>query len=143
MVLINLQYLNIKNINENEVTKIDSDGLIIEYLINSINLLLDFNLFYFSSCNGDIYPVFHGYYVSTWYDDGGIQEYEYWHLDNIDLVDFFIYSNYDLLFIYYSQIINNPFKNTDLLPKIDSLIRIESKTGKTIWAKELIYHSGN
>ena len=35
------------------------------------------------------------------------------------------------------------FKNTDLLRYLDSLIRVESTTGKTVWAKELIYHSGN
>ena len=95
------------------------------------------------SCNGDIYPIIHGYYISDWYDSGGTQDYEYCHLDDIRLDFSFVYSNEDFIFIYYSQIFNNPFKNTDLLRYLDSLIRVENITGKTVWAKELIYHSGN
>ena len=54
-----------------------------------------------------------------------------------------LYSNEDLLFTCYSQIINNPVINRDNPPTINSLVRIESKTGKTLWAKELMYYLNN
>ena len=44
-------------------------------------------------------------------------------------------------FTYISRIFNNPLVNGDIPGLINSLVRTESETGKTIWAKEILYYS--
>ena len=69
-----------------------------------------------------------------------VEEYKYWHFENIAIQGIDIYSNGDLLLTYTSQILNNPLDNPDIPQNISSLVRIDSITGKTIWAKQLINH---
>ena len=69
-----------------------------------------------------------------------IEEYSYWHIENIAIKGIDIYSNEDLLLTYDSQISNNPLNNSDIPQSVNSLVRIDSLTGKTIWAKQLINH---
>ena len=91
---------------------------------------IQINISYWNEWSGDIYPIFHGYYISNWYGEGVTEEYSYCYLNNIALMDANLYSNEDLLFTYYSQIINNPVINKDIPPFINSLVRIENETGK-------------
>ena len=69
-----------------------------------------------------------------------IEEYKYCHFENITIKDIDIYSNGDILLTYISQISNNPLNNSDIPPSVSSLVRIDSITGKTIWAKQIINH---
>ena len=80
--------------------------------------------------SGNIYPIFHGQYYSS--EDGSslIEEYSYWHLENIAIKGIDIYSNGDLLLTYVSQISNNPLNNSNIPQGISSLIRMDSITGK-------------
>ena len=91
--------------------------------------------------SGNTYPVLHGGYISNWYEEGVTEEYEYWHLENINLVDMNVYSSGDILLTYLSYIQNNPLLSTNLQPSINSLVKIDGSTGKTIWAKEIIDYS--
>ena len=90
--------------------------------------------------SGDVYPIFHGEYYSSKDGYSLIEEYKYWHFDNIAIQGIEIYSNGDLLLIYSSKISNNPLSNLDIPQTVFSLVRVDSITGKTVWAKELINH---
>ena len=90
--------------------------------------------------SGDIYPIFHGQYYSNINGYSLIEEYKYCHIENIAIKGIDIYSNGDILLTYVSQISNNPLNNSDIPQSVNSLVRIDSRTGKTIWAKELINH---
>ena len=90
--------------------------------------------------NGDIYPIFHGEYFSNMEGSSSIEEYKYWHFENITILGIDIYSNRDLLLTYASQISNNPLNNSDIPSGVPSLVRIDSTTGKTVWAKQIINH---
>ena len=39
------------------------------------------NISYWNEWSGDIYPIFHGYYISNWYGEGVTEEYSYCYLD--------------------------------------------------------------
>ena len=69
-----------------------------------------------------------------------IEEYKYWHFENIAIQGIDIYSNGDILLTYVPQISNNPLNNSDIPKSVFSLVRIDSITGKTIWAKQIINH---
>ena len=69
-----------------------------------------------------------------------IEEYNFWHFENITIEGIDIYSNGDLVLTYTSQISNNPLNNSDIPQSVNSLVRIDSITWKTIWAKQLINH---
>ena len=104
-------------------------------------LIFQFKFVLWGTWSGDIYPIFHGGYVSNWYGDGVQEEYVYWHLEDIYLKDMNLYSNDDLLLTYISQIQHNPlfFEN---MPKHNSiLVKTDSKVGTTIWAKEIFDYS--
>ena len=103
-------------------------------------ILFSVKLSCWESWNGDIFPIIHGEYYSSMNGFSQIEEYKYWHFENITMQGIDIYSNGDLLLTYYSQISNNPLDNSDIPQNIYSLVRIDSITGKTIWAKELINH---
>ena len=94
------------------------------------------------SWSGDIYPIFHGQYYSSMDGSSLIEEYKYCHFENITIQGIDVYSNGDLLLTYISQISNNPLNNSDIPSEVSSLVRIDSITGKTVWAKELINHFG-
>ena len=103
--------------------------------------MLDIKFAYWNAWSGDTYPVLHGGYISNWYGEGTTEEYEYWHLENINLVDMNVYSSGDILLTYLSYIQNNPLLSTNLQSSINSLVKIDESTGKTIWAKEIIDYS--
>ena len=67
-------------------------------------LIFQFKFVLWGTWSGDVYPIFHGGYVSNWYGDGVLEEYMYWHLGDIDLIDMDLYSNGDLLLTCQSQI---------------------------------------
>ena len=90
--------------------------------------------------SGDIYPIFHGQYYSSIDGSSLIEEYKYCHFENITIQGIDLYSNGDILLTYISQIPNNPLDNPDIPQNISSLVRIDSITGKTIWAKQIINH---
>ena len=104
-------------------------------------LIFQFKFVRWGTWNGDIYPIFHGGYVSNWYGDGVQEEYAYWYIEDIYLVDMDLYSNDDLLLTYKSQIQHNPlfFENMPISNSI--LAKTDSKVGTTIWAKEIFDHS--
>ena len=116
---------------------------ILKFTLLLLMFAFQINISYWNEWSGDIYPIFHGDYISNWYGEGVTEEYSYCYLNNTGLVDADLYSNEDLLFTYYSQIINNPVINKDIPPIINSLVKIESETGKTLWAKELMYFLNN
>ena len=95
------------------------------------------------SWKGDIYPIFHGNYFSYLNSSISYDDYTYWHLDDIKLVNMNLYSNLDILFTYESKIINNPITEVVVPQNYFSVVRIDSTLGKTIWAKEIVYYPGN
>ena len=101
-------------------------------------ILFSIKLSSWGNWNGDIYPIFHGEYYSSIDGSSLVEEYKYWHFENIFIQGIDIYSNEDLLLTYASQILNNPLDNSDIPKNASSLVRIDSISGKTIWAKQLI-----
>ena len=91
--------------------------------------------------SGVVYPIFHGGYVSSWYGDGVQEEYAYWHLGDIDLMDMDLYSNDDILLTYLSQIQHNPLLYEHLPLNNSILVKTDSQNGETIWAKEIFDYS--
>ena len=106
-----------------------------------IVLIFQFKFVRWGTWNGDIYPMFHGGYVSNLYGDGVQEEYAYWYIGDIYLMDMDFYSNDDLLFTYQSQIQHNPLLFENLPQHINILVKTDSKVGSTIWAKEIIDYS--
>ena len=103
-------------------------------------ILFSLKLSSWENWSNDIYPIFHGKYYSSMDGSSLIEEYKYCHFENITIKGIDIYSNEDLLLTYTSQILNNPLNNPDIPQNVNSLVRIDSITGKTIWAKQLINH---
>ena len=91
--------------------------------------------------NGDTYPIFHGGYVSNWYGDGVQEEYVYWYIGDINLMDMDLYSNDDLLLTYQSKVQHNPLLYENLPLHNSMLVKTDSKVGTTIWAKEIFDYS--
>ena len=106
-----------------------------------IVLILQFEFVRWDTWSGDVYPIFHGGYFSYWYENGVQEEYVYWHLGNIDLMDMDLYSNDDILFTYLSQIQHNPLIYENLPLNNSILVKTDSKNGVTIWAKEIFDYS--
>ena len=104
-------------------------------------LIFQFKFGCWETWSGDIYPIFHGGYVSSWYGTGVLEKYMYWHIQNIELMDMDLYSNDDLLFTYKSQILNNPNIDEYLTSNNSILVKADSKNGATIWAKEIFDYS--
>ena len=102
-------------------------------------LNFQFKFVLWDTWSGDIYPIFHGGYVSNWYGDGVLEEYVYWLLQNIFLVDMDLYSNDDILFTYKSNILNSPISS--LSGNNSLIVKVDSKIGATIWAKNIIDNS--
>ena len=104
-------------------------------------LIFQFKFVRWGTWSGDIYPIFHGGYVSNWYGDGVQEEYAYWHLEDIFLMDMDLYSNDDLLFTYQSQIQHNPLLSENLPLQNSILVKVDNKVSTTIWAKEIFDYS--
>ena len=112
---------------------------IIKKLDNHISLSREYGGYDYRAT--DVYPIFHGGYISNWYGDGVQEEYMYWHLGNIELMDMDLYLNDDILFTYLSQIQHNPLFYEQLPLNNNILVKIDSKNGATIWAKEIFDYS--
>ena len=106
-----------------------------------VAFILNVKFVCWNAWSGDTYPILHGGYISNWYGEGTTEKYEYWHLENINLVDMNVYSSGDVLLTYLSYIQNNPLLSMNLQLSINSLVKIDGSTGKTIWAKEIIDYS--
>ena len=106
-----------------------------------IVFIFQFKFGFWVTWSGDVYPIFHGGYISNWYGDGVQEEYMYWHLGNIELMDMDLYLNDDILFTYLSQIQHNPLFYEQLPLNNNILVKIDSKNGATIWAKEIFDYS--
>ena len=106
-----------------------------------IVLILQLKYVRWDTWSGDIYPIFHGGYVSNWYGDGVLEDYVYWHIFDIDLKDMDFYSNDDILLTYLSQIQHNPLLYENLPRRNSILVKTDSKNGATIWAKEIFDYS--
>ena len=84
-------------------------------------------------------PVFHGYYISSWYINGVPDEYAYCYIDEVNLLENKLYSNGDILLSYNTKVINNPLEIIDKKLFANCFVKINYNTGLTLWAKELIY----
>ena len=98
-------------------------------------LIFQFKFGCWETWSGDIYPIFHGGYVSNWYGTGVLEEYMYWHIQNIELMDMDLYSNDDILFTYKSKILNSPILS--LSENNNLIVKVDSKNGVTVWAKTI------
>ena len=118
------------------------------YALYKLSILLlmfviQFESSWWSTWKEDIYPINHGGYFTNWNEGKVTEEYEYWYLENIYLIDMNIYSNEDILLTYQASFINNPLL-ADIAPVNNSvLVKIDSTTGTTIWAKEILNYLPN
>ena len=74
------------------------------YALYKLSILLlmfviQFESSWWSTWKEDIYPINHGGYFTNWNEGKVTEEYEYWYLENIYLIDMNIYSNEDSHYI--------------------------------------------
>ena len=89
---------------------------------------------------GDIFPVFHGgYYINT-NDANQTEEYPFCHVQYVQIRRTLAFNNHDLLLFYFSNVVNVDQQYSDLyLNQTGIIVRTESSTAKTIWAKNIVY----
>ena len=92
-----------------------------------------------SSCPGDIYPLVHGgYYENS--NSTAIDAYPYWASYALEIQNIYVYSSEDLLILYSANVYNLPPEYSNYTSiGIWILIRTDSMTGKTVWAKKIFY----
>ena len=89
---------------------------------------------------GNIYPLEYGDYVANLYGQAGVTEYPYWHAQYAYMAHMLLFKNGDLLLMYYSNILNldNQYSNVNL-NSTGLVVRTDSGSGKTIWARNIFY----
>ena len=93
-----------------------------------------------SSWVGNIYPLEYGDYVANLYDQAGVSEYPYWHAQYAYMASMLLFKNGDLLLMYYSNILNLDNQYSDInLNSTGLVVRTDSGSGKTIWARNIVY----
>ena len=74
------------------------------------------------------------------YFGGALNEYSYWHPLYVSTKKINYFSNGDLLFTYYTNIANLQGDHSDLnLDSTRILVKTDSITDKTLWAKDIVY----
>ena len=117
----------------------DASNLILKKPILLFVLLLMITEVVKSWSNSSLY-VFHGnYWTEQIYRDYPGNWTSYCYLLNPFIYDLNLYQNDDILLAYSTTVLNGP-KVSSLTPKlVTALVKIDSKTGKTIWAKQISY----
>ena len=93
-----------------------------------------------SSWAGNIYPLEYGDYVANLYGQTDVTEYPYWHAQYAYMAHMLLFKNGDLLLMYYSNILNLDNQYSDAnLNSTGLVVRTDSGSGKTIWARNIFY----
>ena len=85
------------------------------------------------------YPILHGNYYSFFNATFALEEYNYCHVESIELYGMDLFSNDDILLTYKLITLNDP-NNVSMDTSVSSLVRVDCITGKTLWAKKLYYN---
>ena len=94
-----------------------------------------------STWSGDIFPIVHGGYFTG--DSGDLQDYEFWHIEYAYVNGLSVFSNGDLLLLYIVNIDNLDYQFSFGLDATGLLVRMDSITGRTIWARDIVLNTGN
>ena len=125
-----------KYINSLNLSKLKTSDYLILYILI---ILVYLRVFKWQTYENNAYPIIHGTYYSFINDSFALEEYSYWHAENLELFDMNLFSNDDILLTYNLITVNDPNDNS-LQSKVTALIRVDYITGKTLWAKKLYYN---
>ena len=125
-----------KYINTLNLFKLKTSDYFILYILM---ILIYLRVFKWYAYENNAYPIIHGAYYSFINDTFALEEYSYWHAENIELFDMNLFSNDDILLTYNLITVNDP-NYKSLQSKVTALIRVDCITGKTLWAKKLYYN---
>ena len=107
------------------------------YILVTFIFYTEINKWYWFEDNA--YPIMHGNYYSFINQTETLEEYNYWHAENITLIDMDLFSNDDIMLTYKLTTINDP-NNLSNYGNVSSLVKVDYITSKTLWAKMFYYN---